>query len=98
FIRRWVEVTLVGETVPRFRGLLQWAGGTIAVFIQGPPPGVHDDPGLPLPRGHSIQITKIAEIAALPDPAWLFESNKAAAVVSAEELLRGGPPKPPPPS
>ncbi len=38
----------------------------------------------------SIQISKLAQIAALPDPPWLLESNKAAAIVGAEALLDRG--------
>jgi hypothetical protein len=87
YIQRWVEVTLVGETVPRFRGHLLWAGGFIAVFINGPPPGQGGDAGVPLPPRFSIQISKIADITALPDPPWLAASNKAAAVAFAEALL-----------
>jgi hypothetical protein len=40
-----------------------------------------------LPPRFSIQISKIADITALPDPPWLAESNKAAAVAFAEALL-----------
>ena len=87
-IGRWVDVTLVGEPTPRFRGLLQWAGGEIAVFITGPPPGETGDAGHPLPYGMSIPINKIGEIDCLPDPRWLSESSKAAAVMRAEDLLR----------
>jgi hypothetical protein len=87
YIRHWVEVTLVGETLPRFRGVLSWAGGPIAVFIDGAPPGAAGDEGEPLPPKMSVQISKIAEIVALSDPAWLVESNKAEAVIRAQSLL-----------
>jgi hypothetical protein len=87
YIRSWVEVTLVGETTPRFRGLLLWAGGPIAVFVNGAPPGEHGDAGAPLPARQSVPINKIALIAPLPHPPWLLESNKAAAVIRAEALL-----------
>jgi hypothetical protein len=89
YIRSWAEVTLVGETTPRFRGLLLWAGGPIAVFIEGAPPGQPGDAGAPLPVRHSITINKISLITQLPDPPWLMESNKAAAVMRAEALLSG---------
>jgi len=87
YIRSWVEVTLVGEELPRFRGLLRWAGGSIAVFIDGAPPDYDGDPGEPLPVRMSIAISKIAGIALLPDPPWLLEVNQANAVASAEKLL-----------
>lgn len=87
YIRHWVEVTLVGETVPRFRGMLTWAGGTIAVFIEGAPPGTDGDCGEPLPPRMSVQISKIAEIIALADPPWLIESNKAEAIIRAQSFL-----------
>ena len=87
YIRRWAEVTLTGETTPRFRGLLLWAGGPIAIFITGAPPGQPGDAGEPLPERNSIPITRISLIAGLPDPPWLLESNKAAAVLSAQSLL-----------
>lgn len=87
YIRSWAEVTLVGETTPRFRGLVLWAGGTIAVFIQGAPPGEPGDAGEPLPDRMSVPINKIAHMTLLPDPPWLLESNKAAAVMGAEALL-----------
>lgn len=91
YIRSWAEVTLVGETTPRFRGLVLWAGGTIAVFITGAPPGEPGDAGEPLPERMSVPINKIAQMTALPDPRWLLESNKAAAVKGAEALLARGP-------
>jgi hypothetical protein len=88
YIRSWVEVTLVGEELPRFRGLLRWAGGTISVFIEGAPPDYGGDPGEPLPTKMSIPINKIANIDLLADPPWLLEQNKADAVASAEMLLQ----------
>lgn len=87
YIRHWVEVTLVGETIPRFRGLLSWAGGPIAVFIEGAPAGTDGDDGEPLPPKMSVQINKIAELVALGDPSWLVERNKAEAVIRAQALL-----------
>ena len=87
YIRSWVEVTLVGERMPRFRGLLRWAGGTISVFIDGAPTDYGGDPGEPLPIKMSIPINKIANITLLADPSWLLELNKADAVASAEMLL-----------
>lgn len=87
-IRSWVEVTLTGETAPRFRGHLVWAGGPIAVFINGAPPGEAGDAGVPLPDRYSIPIYRIAHITPLPDPPWLLESNKAAALASAQALLK----------
>jgi hypothetical protein len=87
YIRHWVEVTLVGETTPRFRGVLRWAGGPIAVFIDGAPSGQPGDAGMPLPHRMSLTISKIAAITALDDPPWLVESNKAEAVVRAQALL-----------
>lgn len=87
YIRSWAEVTLVGEATPRFRGLVMWAGGTIAVFITGAPRGAPGDAGEPLPDRMSVPINKISLITPLPDPPWLLESNKAAAVVRAEALL-----------
>lgn len=87
YIRSWAEVTLVGEAIPRFRGLVLWAGGTIAVFIHGAPPGEGGDAGEPLPERMSVPINKIASMTALPDPPWLLETNKAAAVMGAEALL-----------
>lgn len=90
YIRSWAEVTLVGETTPRFRGLVLWAGGTIAVFINGAPPGESGDAGMPLPERMSVPINKISSITPLPDPPWLLEGNKAAAVMGAEALLKRG--------
>lgn len=87
YIRSWVEVTLVGEKMPRFRGVLRWAGGTISVFIDGAPPDYGGDPGEPLPTKMSIPINKIASITSLADPPWLMERNKADAIASAEMLL-----------
>jgi len=87
YIRSWVEVTLAGETIPRFRGLLLWAGGPIAVFVNGAPPGQPGDAGKPMPDRQSIPINKISLITPLPDPPWLLESNKAAAVMRAQALL-----------
>ena len=89
YIRHWVEVTLVGESLPRFRGMLEWAGGTIAVFIEGAPAGTDGDEGDPLPPKMSVQINKIAEIVALTDPPWLVERNKAEAVIRAQSLIAG---------
>src|SRR5579875_3356181 len=88
YVRSWVEVTLVGEELPRFRGLLRWAGGTISVFIDGAPADYGGDPGEPLPTKMSIPITKIASITLLADPPWLLDVNKANAVASAEMLLQ----------
>jgi hypothetical protein len=87
YIRHWVDVTVRSEPTPRFRGLLLWAGGTIAVFIKGAPPGESGDPGVPLPPQQSITITQISQIMALPDPPWLVEENKAEAVMRAQTLL-----------
>jgi hypothetical protein len=87
FIRHWVEVTLVGEELPRFRGVLSWAGGTISVFIEGAPPDYDGDPGQPLPMKMSMPITKIDAISALHDPPWLVERNKAEAVNQAQLLI-----------
>lgn len=87
YVRSWVEVTLVGEELPRFRGLLRWAGGSISVFIDGAPTDYSGDPGDPLPMKMSIPITKIANITLLPDPPWLLDVNKAGAVASAEMLI-----------
>lgn len=87
YIRSWVEVTLVGEQLPRFRGLVRWAGGTISIFIEGAPMDYGGDPGEPLPMKMSIPINKIASMTLLPDPPWLLEANKAQAVASAESLL-----------
>lgn len=69
--------------------MLSWAGGPIAVFIEGAPPGADGDEGEPLPPKMSVQINKIAEINALSDPPWLFERNKAEAVIRAQALLDG---------
>ncbi|MGH7660340.1 MAG: hypothetical protein ACRENA_05390 [Vulcanimicrobiaceae bacterium] len=88
FIRSWVEVTLIGEELPRFRGMLRWAGGTISVFIDGAPEDYGGDRGEPLPTKMSISINKIATITLLADPPWLLELNKADAVASAEMLLQ----------
>lgn len=87
YIRHWVEVTIAGETTPRFRGILVWAGGPIAVFIEGAPPGEPGDAGAPLPPKMSVQIHKIAGITALSDPPWLVERNKVEVVMRAESLL-----------
>jgi hypothetical protein len=67
--------------------MLVWAGGTIAVFIKGAPPGESGDPGVPLPPRQSITITQITQITALPDPPWLVEENKTEAVMRAQALL-----------
>jgi len=40
-----------------------------------------------LPERQSIQISKISQIAPLPDPPWLLETNKAAAVICAQALI-----------
>ena len=86
-IRHWVEVTLVGETIPRFRGVLEWAGGAIAVFINGPPEDDPGDAGMPMPPRMSMSISKIAEITRLTDPPWLVERNKADTLAQAQTFL-----------
>ncbi len=87
YIRHWVEVTLVGDLTPRFRGYLLWAGN-LAITVNGAPPGTgQDDGAAPTPHRQPIRIDRVATITPLADPPWLLEINKAAAVTVAEAFL-----------
>ncbi len=86
YIRHWVEVTLVGDVSPRFRGYLLWAGN-LAVTVNGAPPGAGGDDGVPTPHRHPIRIDRVVTIAQLADPPWLLEMNNAEAIAAAEAFL-----------